>query len=296
MLIADQQVFTYSMKAPIHSILTSIVLLLAGCQSQDQVQPKLPVSLDGKQLVALGNSITAPDDSWAWVTAQYFGMTLTNLAVSGAHLTDYYNTCVDTNEDPRYNEDNTNNVISNQIFRLLQMIVPAGTVIPETDGEIFHNETPSPLTGLRDPDSTFTPFFVIISCGTNDAAGLKAIGDISQLDNPYQEADRKTIYGAIYWAVSVIRKYSPSTQIILLTPIQRSPLPERLPLIVEAIQRAGEKLDCHTIDMYNESGITTEVESQEHKYLYDGLHPNAEGSRLMGQTVIRHLQEWYTSK
>lgn len=277
------------MKASIYSILTFIVLILAGCHSQDQVQPE---PLDGKQLVAMGNSITAPSNSWAWVTAQYFGMELTNLAVSGATWTDYPNTSIDTNENPQYNGDNTNNVISNQVFRLLQMLVPKGEIIPEANGETFHSETPSPLTGLRDQNSTFTPFLVIISCGTNDA-GSKAIGDISQLDRPYEEANRETIYGAIYWAVAVIRKYSPSTSIILLTPIQRSPLPEQLPSVVEAIQRAGEKLDCHTINMYDESGITEAEESQGHHYLYDGLHPNAEGSQLMGQTVIRHLGEWY---
>lgn len=83
---------------------------------------------------------------------------------------------------------------------------------------------------------------------------------------------------------------------MLLTPIQRAPLPPRLPLFVEAIQRAGEKLGCPTIDMYNESGITTEVETQGHKYLYDGLHPNAEGSRLMGATVIRHLESLYPTE
>lgn len=243
----------------------------------------------------MGNSITAPSTSWAWVTAQHFGMELTNLAVSGAHWTDYSNTSVDVNKIPVYNGDHTNNVISNQVFRFLQMVVPAGTIIPETDGEIFHSETPSPLTGLRDPESTFEPYLVIISCGTNDS-GSKDIGEISQLDKPYNEANRETIYGAIYWAVSVIRKYSPSTQIILLTPIQRSPLPVRLPLVVEAIQQAGEKLDCPTINMYDESGITEAEESQGHKYLYDGLHPNNAGNQLMGQAVIRHLEEWFGTK
>lgn len=277
------------------SIGTGLLLLLAGCQSQDHVQPEASVSLAGKQLVALGNSITAPSDSWAWVTAQHFGMSLTNLAVSGACWIDYPGTTVDTSSQPVYNGDNSNNVISNQVFRLLQMIVPEGTVIPETEGEQFHSDTPSPLVGHKQADSDFDPFLVIISCGTNDS-GNGVIGDISELEKPYNEANRETLYGAINWAVSVIRKYCPDTQIMLLTPIQRAPTVTRLPLFVEAIQQAGEKLSCPTINMYNESGITTEVETQEHKYLYDGLHPNAEGSRLMGATVIRHLESLYLAK
>ena len=28
---------------------------------------------------------------------------------------------------------------------------------------------------------------------------------------------------------------------------------------------------------------------KEHKYLYDGLHPNALGQQLMGEVVIKHL-------
>ena len=242
-------------------------------------------------MVAMGNSITAPKDSWAWVTAQYFDMELTNLAVSGATWTDTPQTTVDTDPAPVYD----NNVISNQVFRFLQMSVPEGTVIPETEGEAFHNDTPSPLTGIKNSDSTFDPFIVIISCGTNDSGG-RTIGDIAELGKPYQEADRETLYGAINWAVSVIRKYAPGIRIVLLTPIQRAPLPERLPLFVDAILSAGEKLNCPVINMYEESGITTEDETQGHKYLYDGLHPTAEGSQLMGNTVIRHLEALYREK
>lgn len=280
------------MKPHIITILIGILALaFTGCQSHDEEPPKTVPSLTGKQLVAMGNSITAPKDSWAWVTSQHFGMELTNLAVSGAHWIDYINTEIDTNAQPVYNEDHRNNVISNQVFRFLQMVVPEGTVIHEADGESFHSETPSPLTGRKSADSTFDPFLVIISCGTNDQLG--SIGETDELEKPYTESNRKTLYGAINWAVSVIRKYSPHTQIILLTPIQRVSFSPKLLEIVEAIQLAGERLGCPTIDMYNESGITTEEESQEHKYLYDGLHPTSEGSRLMGKTVIRHLEILY---
>ncbi|OUN72597.1 SGNH/GDSL hydrolase family protein [Barnesiella sp. An55] len=279
-----------------HSIIISIAMFafaLVACQSHDNEQPyEKPLSLAGKQMVAMGNSITSPSNSWAWVTARHFDMELTNLAVPSACWADYPYTAVDTNPDPRYNGNNTNNVISNQVFRFLQMVVPEGTVIPEAEGKPFHSETPSPLTGRKSADSTFDPFLVIISCGTNDS-GSGTIGDISELEKPYDEANRETLYGAINWAVSVIRKYCPSSQIVLLTPIQRSPLPPRLPLFVEAIQLAGEKLGCPTIDMYNESGITEAEEALAHKYLYDGLHPTEEGSILMGNTVIRHLEILY---
>ena len=66
-------------------------------------------------MVAIGNSITAPKDSWAWITAQHFDMELTNLAVSGAQWTDYQGTTVDTNPKPVYDGVHTNNVISNQV-------------------------------------------------------------------------------------------------------------------------------------------------------------------------------------
>ena len=137
---------------------------------------------------------------------------------------------------------------------------------------------------------------VIISCGTNDSSNGKPIGDPSELDKPYQEADRKTLYGAINWAVSIIRKYSPDTEIVLLTPIQRSSHSQKLPMFVDAILLAGEKLNCPAINMYEESGITEAVEAKEHKYLYDGLHPNALGQQLMGEVVIKHLIDLYENK
>ena len=89
-------------------------------------------------MVAIGNSITAPKDSWAWITAQHFDMELTNLAVSGAQWTDYQGTTVDTNPKPVYDGVHTNNVISNQVYRFLQLIVPEGEIISEAEGEKFH--------------------------------------------------------------------------------------------------------------------------------------------------------------
>lgn len=275
------------MKNIFHLIITAglVSMLLVCCQP-----------LYGKQMVAIGNSITAPKDSWAWITAQHFDMELTNLAVSGAQWTDYQGTTVDTNPKPVYDGVHTNNVISNQVYRFLQLIVPEGEIISEAEGEKFHTSTPAPLTGLKTKNSTFDPTIVIISCGTNDSSNGKPIGDPSELDKPYQEADRKTLYGAINWAVSIIRKYSPDTEIVLLTPIQRSSHSQKLPMFVDAILLAGEKLNCPAINMYEESGITEAVEAKEHKYLYDGLHPNALGQQLMGEVVIKHTTELYENK
>lgn len=284
------------MKNIFHLIITAglVSTFLVCCQSQEE--KKQTESLYGKQIVAIGNSITAPKDSWAWITAQHFDMELTNLAVSGAQWTDYQGTTVDTNPKPVYDGVHTNNVISNQVYRFLQLIVPEGEIISEAEREKFHTSTPAPLTGLKTKNSTFDPTIVIISCGTNDSSNGKPIGDPSELDKPYQEADRKTLYGAINWAVSIIRKYSPDTEIVLLTPIQRSSHSQKLPMFVDAILLAGEKLNCPAINMYEESGITEAVEAKEHKYLYDGLHPNALGQQLMGEVVIKHLIDLYENK
>ena len=203
-------------------------------------------------------------------------MELPNLAVSGAQWTDYQGTTVDTNPKPVYDGVHTNNIISNQVYRFLQLIVPEGEIISEAEGEKFHTSTPAPLTGLKTKNSTFDPTIVIISCGTNDSSNGKPIGDPSELDKPYQEAD--------------------DTEIVLLTPIQRSSHSQKLPMFVDAILLAGEKLNCPAINMYEESGITEAVEAKEHKYLYDGLHPNALGQQLMGEVVIKHLTDLYENK
>lgn len=123
------------MKNIFHLIITAglVSILLVCCQSQEG--KKQTESLYGKQIVAIGNSITAPKDSWAWITAQHFDMELTNLAVSGAQWTDYQGTTVDTNPKPVYDGVHTNNVISNQVYRFLQLIVPEGEIISEAEGE-----------------------------------------------------------------------------------------------------------------------------------------------------------------
>ena len=129
------------MKNIFHLIITAglVSTLLVCCQSQEE--KKQTESLYGKQIVAIGNSITAPKDSWAWITAQHFDMELTNLAVSGAQWTDYQGTTVDTNPKPVYDGVHTNNVISNQVYRFLQLIVPEGEIISEAEGEKFHTST-----------------------------------------------------------------------------------------------------------------------------------------------------------
>ena len=81
----------------------------------------------------------------------------------------------------------------------------------------------------------------------------------------------------------------------------RTPIPayshsQTLPRCVYANLLAGEKLICPAINRYEESGITEAVEAKEHKYLYDGLHPNALGQQLMGEVVIKHLTELYENK
>ncbi len=47
--------------------------------------------------------------------------------------------------------------------------------------------------------------------------------------------------------------------------------------------------------MYEASGITEDEEAKEHKYLYDGLHPNEEGNKLMGTVVTQYLLDWCES-
>lgn len=254
-------------------------------------------SIQNQIYVALGDSITAPSNSYADKLATIFGMRLTNLGVSGCHFTNYEDTVVDFSARPIHSElpnENSTNVIQNQVYRLLQMITPTDTVVPEiTEETEFYAGYSYPVMGtgvLNAEDINL----VTIACGTNDAGGLRPMGSLSDVNLVnYKDLTRDTYWSAMKWAINVIRLYLPNARIVMISPIQRRLSRAQQWPYVQAQLDAANQFACPCVNMFQESGIMSEIEQVENRYLSDGLHPNQAGHTLMAKIIASKLLEWY---
>ena len=92
---------------------------------------------------------------------------------------------------------------------------------------------------------------------------------------------------------SLRNKYTSATFFVGM-PIQRTDR-EQPNELLEAIRKMAQRYNFIIIDATNESGIVREFEVQNAngRYLYDGLHPNAEGSKklakLYSNVILRNF-------
>lgn len=249
--------------------------------------------LVGKTYISMGDSITAPSDSYAKIVSDNFGMTWHNLGVSGCHWVNYDTTKVDFSDNPVHSElqpEHSMNVIQNQVYRLLQMITPIDHIVPEIDVETeFYSDYSYPVMGSGVLDASEIDL-VTIACGVNDCSNNKPIGSLIEVDTvSYKELDRKTLWSAMKWAINVIRTHCPNARIVILAPIQRAADRVSLWNYVKNELEAANHFACPAINMFQDVGIMQEIEAVEHKYLSDGLHPNADGKKLMGAIISSKL-------
>ena len=89
--------------------------------------------------------------------------------------------------------------------------------------------------------------------------------------------------------INVIRTHCPNARIVILAPIQRAADRVSLWNYVKNELEAANHFACPAINMFQDVGIMQEIEAVEHKYLSDGLHPNADGKKLMGAIISSKL-------
>ena len=132
---------------------------------------------------------------------------------------------------------------------------------------------------------------VVVFGGTND---------FGHGDAPFGEfADRTnaTYCGACHALMQgLIEKY-PAAAIVFMTPLHRETEDEPsmgngLPLkaYVDVIKQTAEYYSIPVLDLYAVSGIQPRVPVLKERYCPDGLHPNAEGHKLMASRLAGFLK------
>ena len=214
----------------------------------------------------LGDSITALAGDRAWWT--YFNSMLNiddyqNVAVAGAHLTDYNDTVYDGNPVYGGPDDNHNNVLGNQVQK------------------IINNQA-----------TYITPDIIMIAIGTN--AGINTT--LNDAYNEYYNNDgsikllanvnRQTSAGAFRYCNEKLHELYPNAMIVWCTPIQAVNTTRNVKNVIAWGDNL--KLLCSIGSNYcidtEKCGICgiNEISGANGEDLIDGLHPNSHGAKKMG--------------
>lgn len=256
--------------------------------------------LYGKTWVALGDSITAFKQYTNPLSA-IFNLKLTNVAVGGAKWQNYNDgTSKVSFKDLTISEDvnSPSNVIMNQVYRLLRKCTPTNEIVPEIDENTeFADGYSYPVYGLGEMNREDVDL-ITIAAGVNDRWSGGELGDVLTFSNiDYQDCDKRILVGAMKWACIVLAKYFPNANIVILAPIQvgvgdgTDADNQKLYNIVNKEVEFGKYYGFPVMNMHEVVPINRYIDTTTyHKYLEDGLHPNAVGGTLMANSIASYLE------
>lgn len=249
----------------------------------------------------LGDSITSDQVTGIGTrVAQLLGATpCGNFACGYATCSDWHDgkrnvTRVTLTEPPNTNTDD--NVLSNQVRRLLQAITPRGEIIRWHHPLAGDFSLPAEV-GLGQ-GTLFPPDILYIAISTNDGnhplnAGI--CDTEAALRQPYEALDRCGIASSLRWAVETLRCACPQAAIFVATPLhavsdQAWMSEENTGRKRDIILRVCRTLEVQVIDSFQESGFTPEVAAA-----HGGVHPDEEWKERIARYVagaIRRRMTW----
>lgn len=206
-------------------------------------------SLNGKNYVFLGSSITYGSNSNGWSMADYIDEcngegTVTKLAVSGTTLATALNVVL--SDKTTYDES--------YVCRLLKAM----------------------------EDENIKCDHLIVQLSTNDAFANppKTLGAFS---GKSKSADTTTVIGAIEYITAVAKEKWPDANISFYTGVYTSNNVYKTMVTALNNVKGSDKLNVGVLDLYNDSGMRTLIDNDKTSYseymASDGLHPTEAGYR-----------------
>lgn len=155
-----------------------------------------------------------------------------------------------------------------------------------------------------------SPDLIIVACGINDT-GVNTTKYSDESFNSIFNTDRdsmsdqikKTIGGGLRLNIETLRYVYNKSQLIVGLPIQTAYAYFRpyLPNTIQWMEKMCEYYSVPTIDAYRQCGITKAFEKgwedesyngeNSGRYLFDGLHPNSDGNKLMTNFYAKEVQK-----
>ena len=251
----------------------SVILLFGLCNFQSKADSKR-----NSRIALLGDSMTwiggdSCENSTGWThTLKESGIfdNIDMFARSGATWT---NTAATSPDLEFYSEVlHDNNVIYNQALRLIAK----------------YNQQK-----LAAPDC------IIIFAGANDAwFSDKRPGIFNSADSIQSLAFIEknpgivtSLFGSVSLVCEILQEKFPTTELILVTPLQMSKVSEDTTFMIsDIIEKAGISKGCTVLRGDKEIAIRHSDEVSSHKYTYDGVHTNPQGAALVGNYIVDHLK------
>lgn len=148
------------------------------------------------------------------------------------------------------------------------------------------------------------PHLIIIMAGTNDAwfhGKRPQAFEPHRPHTPHSPKELLTLCDAVYDGCLMLHQSFPSAQMLLVTPMPSTAVPDSLITkagdIIETTARklaATDSTFCHnTISVFRldrNAGFTSDSERTKHHYTYDGTHTNEAGAQRIGTLIANHLK------
>ncbi len=168
------------------------------------------------------------------------------------------------------------------------------TTSPSGDNKVFWNT----IKEWENDNPTSDPDIIIIAYGTNDIDN-----DFGSYEDAFAQdlasTSQLTVANAARKALHYLRENYPDAEIFWSLPLQSSRSDRSyvtMTNIGNVIRSICYRYNVIVIESTTESGIMDEFESgnSQGRYLVDGLHPDANGSKLLGTYIANEVMLKYT--
>ena len=125
---------------------------------------------------------------------------------------------------------------------------------------------------------------ITIKGGTNDWASRVPLGTM-------EDRELNTFYGACHVAFSSLVEKYPGKRIGVMTPMQRAGCSStNLYEYVEVVKEVAKFYSLPCLDLYSSGGIHVDTPIIRDTYIPGGLHPNAEGHKLLARRILNFIE------
>lgn len=277
---------------------------MLGGTFRNALNSTLPTaSLSGKKMAILGDSIDV--STWQSVAISELGLSsVVNVAQAGARHNDNEGGTTTEVNLSTYGSVSKDNVLSNQVRRLVQDSFTLSAQINWTHpvtGFVTSIDV-GKGTGL----GNLSPDIIIIKLGQNGGQGALTDSDFNTvIGQAYSALDRLNQYSSMRWAIETLQIVFPNVPIFIASNYQGATLGFSTGKIRSDIsQRMANYMNAIYINTFEEIGINVnfEVNGSAGRYLYDGVHPgngvnsSRNGITLLGKFFADRIKRYYISR